>query len=108
MHHRCSYVDCVESAAVALEGCEYCVSHFISACYKHLEKSSESRVDEDSERTEKRQRDSLIEIVDKVTSLSLNSIAFTNRDRGQLMDILLWSCDLLAKRTCRGNGSKRS
>jgi hypothetical protein len=99
VHHRCSYSECAESATVATEGCEYCVAHFISACYKHLEGSSESRIGEASERNAKGQRDSLLEIVDKVTSLSLNSIAFTNRERGQLMDILLWTCDLLAKRT---------
>jgi hypothetical protein len=65
----------------------------------HLEKFSEARIDESSERNAKGQRDFLIEIVDKVTSLSLNSIAFTNRERGQLMDILLWNCDLLKKLT---------
>ena len=106
MHRRCSYSDCAESATVAIEGCEYCVAHFISACYKHLEKSSESRIDVGSERNAKGQTDLLIEIVDKVTSLILNSIAFTNQERGQLMDILLWTCDLVAKRTYRGNGSK--
>lgn len=107
MHHRCSYSNCVESATVAIEGCEYCVAHFISTCYKRLEKSAESRADEGSEPKAKGQTDSLIEIVDKVTSLSLNSIAFTNQERGQLMDILLWTCDLLVKRTHGGSGSKR-
>jgi hypothetical protein len=58
------------------------------------------------ERNGRLQRDSLIEIVDKVTSLTLNSIAFTNLERGQLMDILLWTCDLLSTGTYRGNGSK--
>ena len=107
MHRRCSYVDCVESATADLTGCEYCVAHFISACYKRLEKSSQSRVDEGSECNAKGQIDLLAEIVDKVTSLSLNSIAFTNQQRGQLTDILLWACDLLAKQTYKGNGSKR-
>jgi hypothetical protein len=97
VHHRCSYSDCVESATVAKEGCEYCVAHFISACYTQLEKSSEAHIDEGSERSAKGQIDSLIEIVNKVTSLSLNSI--TNQERSQLTDILLWTCDLLAKRT---------
>ena len=95
MHHRCSHSDCVEPPSVAIGGCEYCVAHFISACYKHLEKSSESRLDEASERNAREQTDSLIEIVDRVTSLSLNDMVFTNQERGQLTDILLWACDLL-------------
>jgi hypothetical protein len=41
----------------------------------------------------------LIDIVDTVTSLSLGSDEFTNQERGQLMDILLWACDSLAERT---------
>jgi hypothetical protein len=105
MHHRCSYVGCKEAVTVAFEG-GYCVGHFISACYKCLEQSAEPLVGDGRERNGGLQRDSLIEIVDKVTSLTLNSIAFTNLERGQLMDILLWTCDLLSTRTHRGNGSK--
>lgn len=107
MHRRCSHIDCIESSTVALEGCGYCTKHFISACYKHLEQSSESRIDEGSERNAEGQTELLVAIVDKVTSLSLNGIALSNQERGQLMDIILWSCDLLAGRTYRGNGSKR-
>jgi hypothetical protein len=107
VHRRCSYSECAESAAVTTEGCEYCVAHFISACYKHLEKSSESHIDERCEGNAKRQTDSLVEIVDKVTSLSLNSVTFSNQERGQLVDIILWTCELLAKRTYGASGSKR-
>jgi hypothetical protein len=99
VNRRCSHSDCSDSATVALEGCGYCTKHFIWACYKHLEKSSEAHIDNGFERNAKRQTDSLVEIVDKVTSLSLNSIAFSNQERGQLMDILLWTCDLLEKQT---------
>jgi len=99
MHHRCGYADCIGSATIALEGCCYCTKHFISACYKHLEKSSESHIDNACEGNAKRQTDSLVEIVDKVTSLSINNVAFSNQERGQLMDIILWTCELLAERT---------
>ncbi len=40
----------------------------------------------------------LIEIVDQVTSLSLGRNDFVNQERGQLMDILLWTSDLLVER----------
>jgi hypothetical protein len=45
------------------------------------------------------QRDYLVEIAATVTSLSLNSVALTNHERGQLTDILLWVCDLLSERS---------
>jgi hypothetical protein len=47
----------------------------------------------------KTRQESLLEIVDKVTSLGLKDIAFTNKERGQLMDVLLWACDLLSERS---------
>jgi hypothetical protein len=94
MHHNCTFPDCTQSATVMMVGCEYCVTHFILASYKYLEKSSEQVMDPEEG---KGQKDYLLEIVDKVTSLSLNSIAFTNQERGQLMDILLWACELLSE-----------
>jgi hypothetical protein len=96
MHRRCSFAGCGNLAAVALVGGEYCIAHFIMACYKCVEEFSERPIDEETERNVKEQRDLLMEVVDKVSALSLNSIAFTNQERGQLMDILLWTCDLLA------------
>jgi len=101
MHRGCGFPDCTKSATVEMEGCGYCVTHFIEVCYKHLERSLELTDLDNEVKTRTR---SLAEIVDKVTSLSLNSVAFTNQERSQLMDILLWTCDLLGKQTYRGNG----
>jgi hypothetical protein len=95
MDRVCSFPDCTKSAVATLDGCKYCVVHFVSTCYKCLEKTS----DRANEAAQKEQRNSLIEIVDTVTSLSLGSDEFTNQERGQLMDILLWACDSLAERT---------
>jgi hypothetical protein len=101
MHRVCGFPNCTKSATVEIEGCAYCITHFIEVCYKHLEKSLEL-TDLDNEVKARTRR--LAEIVDKVTSISLNSIAFTNQERSQLTDILLWTCDLLGKQTYSGNG----
>jgi hypothetical protein len=95
MDRACSFPDCIKSAVATLGGCEYCVSHFVSTCYTCLEKTSNRA----NEAAQKERRNSLIDIVDTVTSLSLGSDEFTNQERGQLMDILLWACDSLAERT---------
>ena len=47
-----------------------------------------------SEDGENAQKYYLLELVDKVTSLNLNSIAFTNQERGRSIEMLIWACDL--------------
>jgi hypothetical protein len=96
MRHNCAFSNCTRPAIVTMVGCEYCVAHFILASYKHLEKSSERVVDAGIEGNP--QQDTLLEIAATVTSLTLNGIALTNHERGQLTDILLWACDLLSER----------
>jgi len=94
MHSGCGFPDCTKPATAEIEGCGYCVTHFIEVCYKHLERSSDLTVLGNEVKSRAR---CLAEVVDKVASLSLKSIAFSNQERSQLTDILLWTCDLLGK-----------
>lgn len=94
MDRPCSFLDCSRPSVALLARREWCLIHFITACYRELEVCSERG----SSELEEGQRRMLIEIVDQVTSLSLGRNDFVNQERGQLMDILLWTSDLLVER----------
>jgi hypothetical protein len=87
MDRRCSFLRCAKPGVVTLGDCEYCLAHFISTCYRHLDESPGSKV----------QRGSLLdEIIDQATSLALITNDLNNQERAQLLDILLWATDLLS------------
>jgi hypothetical protein len=66
------------------------------ACYRHLEESPElGRRGKKNDGNARAQRESLLEIVDQATSVSLSTCDLTNQERGQLLDIILWASDLL-------------
>lgn len=80
-----------------LGDCEYCVVHFILACYQRLEKSPEQlrKGDQENNGLAEVQRVSLLEIIDRATAVGLSTGDLTNHERGQLLDILLWAGDLV-------------
>jgi|HubBroStandDraft_6_1064221.scaffolds.fasta_scaffold21622_5 hypothetical protein len=94
MDRRCSFLHCAKPSVVTLGDCEYCVVHFISTSYRHLEEFR--RGDQEKERETEVQRGSLLKILDQATSLSLTTNDLTNQERGQLLDILFWASDLLS------------
>lgn len=95
MDRRCS-LDCAKPSIVTLGVCEYCLGHFLLACYRRLEESPElGRRDQENDGNARAQKESLLEIVDQATSVSLSTCDLTNQERGQLLDILLWASDLL-------------
>ncbi len=94
MDRRCSFLDCAKASVVTLGDCEYCVVHFISTSYRHLEEFR--RGDQEKEGGTEVQRGSLLEIVDQATSVSLTTNDLTNQERGQLLDILFWASGLLS------------
>jgi hypothetical protein len=99
MDSRCSFLQCGEPGIVALKDNEYCLAHFILACYRQLEQSGEFRSgDQESERKAEVRSRSLVEIIDQATSVSLTTSDLTNQERGQLLDILFWASDLLLDR----------
>ena len=97
MDRRCGFLHCGEPSVATLGDYEYCLVHFILACYRHLEQSSGLRHGdpEHEGKAEERTR-SLVEIIDQVTSVGLTTGDLTNQERGQLLDILLWTSGLLS------------
>jgi hypothetical protein len=97
MDRRCGCLDCTKLCAVTLGVCEYCLRHFILTCYRILEESPEigRRDQKKNDGNAHAQKDSLLEIIDQATSVSLSTRDLTNQERGQLLDILLWASDLL-------------
>ena len=94
MDRCCSFLHCAKPRVVTLGGCEYCVVHFISTSYRHLEEHR--RGDQEKEVESEVLRSSLIEILDQATAVSLTTSDLTNQERGQLLDILFWASDLLS------------
>src|ERR1700723_1730831 len=96
MDRSCSCLDCAKLSVVTLGVCEFCLRHFISTCYRILEESPEiGRRDQKNDGSADAQKESLLEIIDQATSVSLSTCDLTNQERGQLLDILLWASDLL-------------
>jgi hypothetical protein len=99
MDRGCSFLQCGKASIVTLKDDEYCLVHFILACYRHLEQSPEFRSgDQEPERKAEMRSKSLVEIIDQATSVSLTTSDLTNQERGQLLDILFWASDLLLDR----------
>jgi hypothetical protein len=94
MNRRCSFLHCAKPSVVTLGDCEYCVMHFISIAYRQLEEYR--RGDQENESQIEEQRGSLLEILDRATSVSLTTSDLTNQERGQLLDLLFWASDLLS------------
>ena|ERR1700683_2474895 len=98
MDRRCSFLHCGKPSVVTLGDYEHCLVHFISVCYRHLDQSPDLTLQDQEHKgkTEERTR-SLVEIIDRATSLSLTTRELNNQERGQLLDILLWASDLLSE-----------
>jgi hypothetical protein len=98
MDRRCSFLHCAKPGVVTLGDCQYCLAHFISTCYQHLEEFPGSRrADQQKEGEAKVQRGSLLdEITEQATAVALSTNDLNNQERGQLLDILLWANDLLS------------
>jgi hypothetical protein len=65
--------------------------HFILTCNQYLAEHSEG----EGKSKGQTQQESLIEIVDQVTAISLSPGDLNNQQRGQLLDIVLRAGDLI-------------
>jgi hypothetical protein len=102
----CSYHDCSEPSIATITVRGYCLAHFIAICYSFLEEHTGEILGQGKEHTVRDIPITLEEIINEVTSLGLKAGNFTNHERGQLMDILLWACEALTETSTRGNGSR--
>ena len=94
----CSHPDCTNPPVSALEAHQLCMSHFIAACYRKLDELSDliEQKDFTSAPTPSIRR-VLVECTSLATSQALRVQNLSNRERAQLLDILLSAGDLLSK-----------
>jgi hypothetical protein len=93
---HCSMAACEDPARATLNGKAFCLEHFIVHCYELLEQLDpriRGKRDEGSELSSL--RDAVEDCSNRALLVSLRFEALTNLDRSRLLDILLWSSELL-------------
>jgi hypothetical protein len=93
---QCSLESCAQGARITLGGEPFCLNHFILRCYKRLDQLDPRIRAGRRENAELNDlRESVEECSNRALLLSLRCESLTNLDRSRLLDILLWSSDLL-------------
>lgn len=93
---HCSVASCEDPAQITLEGMASCLEHFIVRCYALLEQLDPRIRGKRAEGSElNRLRDTIEECSNRALLVSLRFESLTNFDRSRLLDILLWSSELL-------------
>jgi hypothetical protein len=93
---QCTLEHCQGAASISFTGKAFCLEHFIVQCYeslKELDPRIRRKRDETTELS--RLRESVEECSNRALLVSLRCETLTNVDRSRLLDILLWSSDLL-------------
>ena len=92
----CSSNSCVQPSAVLVAGRTLCLEHYFEWCYQQLEEL-EYRIKQRSvgSSEELALRALAEECSNRTLAVSLQYSPLTNQDRSRLLDILLWSGDLL-------------
>lgn len=93
---RCSSNSCAQPSAVLVAGRTLCLEHYFEWCYQQLEEL-EYRIKRRSvgSSEELALRALAEECSNRTLKVSLQYSPLTNQDRSRLLDILLWSGDLL-------------
>ena len=93
---NCCLESCAKTVAVVLPGRKFCLEHYFEWCYRQLEEI-ESQVRRRSIDVGKDAglRAQIEECSNRTLAVSLQHEPLTNLDRSRLLDILLWSGDLL-------------
>jgi hypothetical protein len=93
---HCTEESCETAANIILECKPYCLEHFIVHCYELLDRLDPRIRGKHSESQELSQlKGSVEECSNRALIISLRFERLTNIDRSRLLDILLWSSDLL-------------
>src|SRR5271154_2902539 len=96
---RCDTPHCGNPAVGLLALRFYCVGHFISQCYEHLERCNSNPL-QDADVVSSFSVDRFLQQCVAQTSELVRPIrGFDNLDRARLFDIFLWSSDLVTKRS---------
>lgn len=95
---RCSAPDCERPAEAVLEARYLCRDHYLTACYQRLEECAQ-RLHEQaySDTAAEAVRQFLEECMRQATEISQSAENLDNLARARLLDILLWSADLVGR-----------
>jgi hypothetical protein len=96
---RCDTPHCGNPAVGLLALRFYCVGHFISQCYEHLERCNCNPIQDADVVTSFSVDRFLQQCVAQASELVRPIRGFDNLDRARLFDIFLWASDLIAKRS---------
>jgi hypothetical protein len=96
---RCDTPHCGNPAVGLLALKFYCVGHFISHCYEHLERCNCNPIQDANVVTSFSVDRFLQQCVAQASELVRPIRGFDNLDRARLFDIFLWASDLIAKRS---------
>jgi hypothetical protein len=96
---RCDTPHCGNPAVGLLALKFYCVRHFISHCYEHLERCNCNPIQDADVVTSFSVDRFLQQSVAQASELVRPIRGFDNLDRARLFDIFLWASDLIAKRS---------
>ena len=93
---NCSLESCAKTVAVVMPERELCLEHYFEWCYQQLEEMEgqvRRRAIDVAKDAELRAK--IEECSNRTLAVSLQHEPLTNLDRSRLLDILLWSGDLL-------------
>jgi hypothetical protein len=96
---RCDTPHCGNPAVGLLALRFYCVGHFISHCYEHLERCNCNPLKDADVVTSFSVDRFLQQCMNQAGELVRPIRGFDNLDRARLFDIFLWASDLVAKRS---------
>jgi hypothetical protein len=92
---NCRVDSCRDAAVAALGEQNLCLSHFVSSCYEQLDRVDPRGRKTPPEEVGVAQRRAFVEECSSRTlEVCLRCSKLTNRERGQLLDILLWAGEL--------------
>jgi hypothetical protein len=93
---RCTLEACESGVSISMGGAPFCLEHFVSRCYELLQVLDPRIRNRRGEIAElSTLRESIEECSNSALLVSLRAEALTNLNRSRLLDILLWSSDLL-------------
>jgi len=93
---QCNLESCADTAKFILGGKSFCLEYFIAACYERLDElDPRIRGKRDETTNLDHLRDLVEECSNQALLVSLRCESLNNLNRSRLLDILLWSSDLL-------------
>jgi len=98
MLSKCTATGCAEAAMASIEERQVCRTHFLSAAYRHLE-SITAQIQEESFHSKHGESAGrcLEQCIREATNIACGADLPTNLERAQVLDILLWASELVAR-----------